>query len=124
MTDQSAEFREALARIINPLGWKLHDDSLADEVEAEYLGYHVDDSLDTADEILLFLSATPAPATVAPVVQGAPARIWLHGIGDDHGETVWCDDPNPSGEPEEAEHAVEYVRADLALPEANAGGAK
>jgi hypothetical protein len=43
-----------------------------------------------------------------------PERIWLHGIGDHAGETTWCDDPNPSGEPEELAAAVEYVRADLA----------
>jgi hypothetical protein len=46
----------------------------------------------------------------------APERLWLHGIGSHHGEVTWCDDPNPSGEPEELEEAVEYVRADQWQP--------
>lgn len=43
-----------------------------------------------------------------------PMRIWLHGYNSHHGDVTWCDDPNPSGEPEELAEAVEYVRADLA----------
>ena len=47
-------------------------------------------------------------------------RIWLHGIGDHSGEVTWANEPDPSGEPEEAEWAVEYVLAALSTsaPEA------
>lgn len=54
------------------------------------------------------------------VEAAGPERIWLHGYGSHHGEITWCDDPNPSGEPEEAETAVEYVRADVAHTAPNA----
>ncbi|WP_103727620.1 hypothetical protein [Novosphingobium sp. HII-3] len=82
------------------------------------------------------LSATPQPAPVtggedverqAALVarlraSGEPVhdRIWLHGIGDDAGEVTWANEPDPSGEPEEAEWAVEYVLAALSpsAPEA------
>jgi hypothetical protein len=43
----------------------------------------------------------------------APKQIWLHGIGDSS-ETTWADDPMPGGEDVEQEHAVGYIRDDLA----------
>ena len=44
----------------------------------------------------------------------APKQIWLHGIGDPIGETTWAADPMPGGEDVEQEHAVGYIRDDLA----------
>ena len=50
---------------------------------------------------------------MSPFIEQAPERIWLHGVGDRVGETTWADDPSPSGDVGEAEHAVPYLRGDV-----------
>lgn len=43
-----------------------------------------------------------------------PKRIWLLHDTQDGGGDTWCDDRNPTNEPDEDVPATEYVRADVA----------
>lgn len=42
-----------------------------------------------------------------------PERIWLLHDTDDGGGDTWCEDRNPTEEPDEDVPATEYVRADV-----------
>ena len=86
----------------------------------------MDQYADKLTDAILALLATDRAAGVGEQValverlrkMGEPVhdRIWLHGIGSDGGEVTWSNEPDPSGEPEEAEWAVEYVLAAASPP--------
>lgn len=45
----------------------------------------------------------------------AHERIWLLPEAGDEGETLWCQDRNPTTDPDEEVPAIEYLRRDLAI---------